>query len=703
MRALLISLLLASAAAVPSAVLAQDMVQALPGTTDADRLAEQMHALAANPNDLTALIAAGDLSLGLDDLSAAAALFARADKIDPRNARVKAGMGSILVRSERPGEALRYFTMADQYGIDARRIASDRGFAFDLIGEQDRAQRDYRIALKDGSGDVTDRDETLRRYALSLGISGHEAQATDVLEPLLRKTDRSAWRARAFVLAMNGKEAEAARIATTMLPPGMAQGLQPFFDRLPSLPATDRAFAVHFGEVHTTAERLADRNMVPPLAPLAPEPAVVTRVAVASSAPLPIDAKGRKQRGGKARPGRVEIAAAATSVAAKPDLPPPPTFASRPVEVVQLQPLPPTVSSRRSASRTRGPSATQLANAASLAGQTGVSPAAAARVTTVASIQPMPVMPVVVASQPAVVMSKPVAVEAKPAPVVPAPVRLASQPVAAAPTSVVPASVASSPVASVTPGPVKTDVAAASVLLPSPGFTTSPVEVASAAPVVTPGFSPDVTPKPETRASRTSEDSILARLIAGLSIPASELDVAAPTRPVSHVVQPAPESAAHVVAEAKAKEARDEAARRLLADKAVADKKAADKRDAVDRKTSAAKKLADAKKAEEAKEAAEEKKAARANPARIWVQVSGGAFEGDLPKAWAAVKAKAPAVFAGKQGWTTPLRATNRVLAGPFKTGEEARSFVNQLGKNGVSAFTFSSDAGQPVTRLPTK
>ncbi len=215
------------------------------------------------------------------------------------------------------------------------------------------------------------------------------------------------------------------------------------------------------------------------------------------------------------------------------------------------------------------------------------------------------------------------------------------------------------------------------------------------------------------KASRTSEDSILARIIAGLSIPASELDVAPfiPATPPRKT--PPPVSAAQVVAEARAKEARDEAARALaakaledkkaaelkLAEKKAADKKLADKKAVTDKKALAAKKLADAK----AKEEAAEKKAARANPARIWVQVAGGANEGDLPKAWRAVKAKAPEVLAGKQGWSTPLRATNRVLAGPFKTDAGARSFVNQLGKSGVSAFTFESDQGQAVTRLPAK
>ncbi|WP_447407292.1 hypothetical protein, partial [Clostridium perfringens] len=75
----------------PAALLAQEVVQPLPGTTDADRLAEQMRALAANPRDVNALIAAAELSLGLDDLSGAASLFARAEKVAPSDPRIKAG------------------------------------------------------------------------------------------------------------------------------------------------------------------------------------------------------------------------------------------------------------------------------------------------------------------------------------------------------------------------------------------------------------------------------------------------------------------------------------------------------------------------------------------------------------------------------------------------------------------------------------
>ena len=103
-------------------------------------------------------------------------------------------------------------------------------------------------------------------------------------------------------------------------------------------------------------------------------------------------------------------------------------------------------------------------------------------------------------------------------------------------------------------------------------------------------------------------------------------------------------------------------------------------------------------KADKAK-AAEEK----ANPARIWVQVAGGANEDSLVKAWANAKAKAPDLFRGRNGWTTPLRFTNRVLAGPFKTSDDAQDFVNKLAHVGLSGFVFQSDAGQVITKLPAK
>ena len=211
-----------------------------------------------------------------------------------------------------------------------------------------------------------------------------------------------------------------------------------------------------------------------------------------------------------------------------------------------------------------------------------------------------------------------------------------------------------------------------------------------------------------------SEDSILAKIVAGLSIPAAELGVEGPERPAVGAASNPPPVRAEFQATARAEADRASldklAATRAAADKAAADraaasktaadKKAAERKAVADKKALAEKKAAAEKKALAEKEAAEKRRIERSNPERIWVQVSGGASEGDLPRAYAAVKAKAPAVFGSRAGWTTPLRATNRVLAGPFKTDAEARKFVNDLKKEGVSAFTFTSDAGQPVKKL---
>ncbi|MDB5721351.1 MAG: hypothetical protein JWP15_1969 [Alphaproteobacteria bacterium] len=90
-------------------------------------------------------------------------------------------------------------------------------------------------------------------------------------------------------------------------------------------------------------------------------------------------------------------------------------------------------------------------------------------------------------------------------------------------------------------------------------------------------------------------------------------------------------------------------------------------------------------------------------PSRVWVQVAGGANKGNLPRAFASVKTKAPKLLGGRPAWTVPNRATNRVLVGPFDSDGEAQEFVNKLARSDVSAFTFTSETGQKVERLQPK
>jgi len=622
------SVLALALSALPASALSQAVVQPLPGTTDADRLAATMRRVAAAPNDVAALIEAAELSVRLDDASAAASLFARAEKIDPQNGRVKAGMGAILVRAERPGEALRYFNQAEGYGWPAMRYASDRGLAYDLLGEQERAQRDYRVALRAGAD-----DETLRRYALSLAISGRREPALEQLEPLVRRQDRGAWRTQAFVLALTGDAGGADRIATSMMP-AAAAGLAPFFRRLPALPAVDRAFAVHFGEVRASPDRLADARMAPALAALTPEADPFAR-----------------------RPQVAAVQAVPRSV-----------------------PAPSSREERRRDRRTRGrgePARTAIAAATPV---------------------PTPAPAVLPATLPA-----PVQVASAP----PAPLFQPPRPV-----------IQSLP----TPAPTPAPVAA-----PRPA-----VQLAAVAPA----------PRPATPVR--DADSVLARIVASIKIPAAELEAAA--------ASPALAAGRREVARERADRAaavRTIRAARPAAEKAVASRgkvpagpaaveeaeettpvrtagrgrrpartaavaEAAEEAPARTTRRGARQEVAAAKPGTEARGKAAGTKgkaaraetaaqrAAKAEPERIWVQVAGGANEGDLGKAWTGAKKQASAL-SGRAAYTTKSRATNRVVTGPFKTDAEARAFVNKLRSQGVGAFSFTSDAGQKMAKLPAK
>jgi hypothetical protein len=99
---------------------------------------------------------------------------------------------------------------------------------------------------------------------------------------------------------------------------------------------------------------------------------------------------------------------------------------------------------------------------------------------------------------------------------------------------------------------------------------------------------------------------------------------------------------------------------------------------------------------------AEAKKAdpAKAAPSRVWVQIAGGADKKALPREYARLKAKAPKLLGARGAWTTPLRATNRLLVGPFKTDKEAQAFVNELNKLDFEAFSWTSPAGQEIEKL---
>lgn len=117
-------------------------------------------------------------------------------------------------------------------------------------------------------------------------------------------------------------------------------------------------------------------------------------------------------------------------------------------------------------------------------------------------------------------------------------------------------------------------------------------------------------------------------------------------------------------------------------------------------KSDAAAKRAEALAQQKKKQAAEEEKARKANPARHWVQVAGGANKADLPRAWTQLKSKWSTQLSGRSPWTMHYRYTNRLLIGPFKTSDEAQDWVSARKKEGFATFRVETNAGDVVEKL---
>lgn len=220
---------------------AQEVVQQLPNPAT-ETLNDALRRLSRNPESLPALLAAGRASLDLEDVSAASGFFNRALAVAPADGRVMVGLALVAVRQGQPILALQRFEAAEAAGENLDPYAADRGLAFDLVGRNDRAQRLYRQSLSQ-----RENPEVLRRLALSHAISGDAEASEAILLPLLQRQDRSAYRTRAFALAIQGRSTEAIAIAETMLPPRLSQRLAPYFRYMAQLTPAQQAAAANLG------------------------------------------------------------------------------------------------------------------------------------------------------------------------------------------------------------------------------------------------------------------------------------------------------------------------------------------------------------------------------------------------------------------------------------------------------------------------
>ncbi len=218
-------------------------------SSEVERLNTALHELARNPQDVVALIEAGNAAIQLDDLDAALGFYGRAQELSPGNAEAKMGLAVVYLHSSRPIESLRLFADAEQSGADSEQMAGDRGLAYDLVGDNSQAQASYRMALARGPN-----DEISRRLALSLAISGDKEGFEQVLLPMLQRQDYAAYRVRAFGLAIMGEEAKAVSIANAVMPRDLASRIAPYLAYMSRLTRAQQAAAANLGSFPRAAD-----------------------------------------------------------------------------------------------------------------------------------------------------------------------------------------------------------------------------------------------------------------------------------------------------------------------------------------------------------------------------------------------------------------------------------------------------------------
>lgn len=724
-------------------------------------LSRHLRALGDQPRSIQALLGAGNAALELGDAQAALTFFARAEEVAPRDPRAKAGMGSAFLQMEQLPAAMKFFSEATNLGIADLDIAKDRGLAYDLSGDPRRAQADYQLALRRGED-----AEVRRRLALSLAISGDRDGALAALAEPLRRQDRAAWRTRAFVLALSG-DAEAATQAAMKVMPGQAAAMRPFFARLPSLSPAQRAMAVHLGQMPDGPSLMAQaprpdqyasaagaRTSIDAGRPDRRQPSLGTRRA-ASNPVRPQANASRTQAAPQSRrlaqPSRMRerFGSAVRTANGTPTQRTAPRTTTRLADarpalprVVQEQPVP---QARVNAPRANPPVNILPAPVAQSAPVSASQPApnfqappqaAANRNGQLLTAAPVSTPPAAVSAEPRAptsiaparielpassapgfalntVNASPIAAAAPPASSSEATVAFTSGLKVAAPTAAEPAERPPAPAASEqapfgppTPAPVRSETAsppAQTAATPTPPAVLSAGGDRNEASAVS-----AAEPAPRSTGPTPGFADIAAAVAALPSVPEGQ-SVASEAKPepakaAPPKAEPEPESAkAEPKAEPKPKvEPRPTPAGKPKAEEPKPKPKAEEAKPKGDpKKEEASKPKADPKKKEEA---AKPKKAeAPKEASRIWVQVAGGADKGSLPREFAKLKERAPKLLGGRTAWTTPLRATNRLLVGPFKTEKEAQEFINQLAKSDLTGFSWTSPAGQEIAKLPAK
>lgn len=639
------------------------VVQALPPTALSD-LNGALRRLGENPRDLAALIDAGNASIVLGDFEAAAGFFGRAALLAPADYRAKAGLGSAMVRQGNPYDALLMFEEAQKAGAPAGALAGDWGLAFDLVGENARAQELYRTALARG-GD----DEITRRLALSLAVSGDRKGGEAALRPQLERGDQTAYRTRAFALAIQGDIRESQEIVRRIMPGDMAARITPYLRYMPQLTPAQQVAAANFGHFPRAADIGRDD---PRVVARGGSPSRVASVGGSDSALIPqgepLGRKDGKRKAGSDRDQRTASSQPAAMAAATPS-----------AQQADAKP-------GRAGGVAASTAQPGFSGAAVAAAPSPPSPPASWPQTLLPSPPaPRPAQPGVTQPRPSAVASSAPATSSTG----PTPARNAAM--APAPANAPVASAA--PLLAASPPPSVPPPSAAALARAEYGPPADDSPRAAAAPIASPP-APSVAPSAPVQPASVAEafaDFVLPPPTAPDRAGAVDLRTIVPPREPKPAPKPAPEAeAATADKPGLARDAKSDPAQGKGGKDASAGK---DTPAAKDRATSDKPSARD-------KSPAKVEPAKPKQPSRVWVQVATGRDRDALAFDWRRFNRNSAALFRNREAHVAKWGQANRLLTGPFKDRAAAQDFLRELEKARIDAFLFVSKDGETVEPL---
>lgn len=88
---------------------------------------------------------------------------------------------------------------------------------------------------------------------------------------------------------------------------------------------------------------------------------------------------------------------------------------------------------------------------------------------------------------------------------------------------------------------------------------------------------------------------------------------------------------------------------------------------------------------------------------KLWIQLSSGPNSTALPEQFSRMKNRNRELFEGISGYISEERGKARLLIGPFRNNEEATIFTEDLASVHIPAFTWTSQPGQAIRKLPSE